>query len=69
MKGLGKLKHNATYFWDTGHHAWIVGQDGNRRWSACLQAIPAGYQPAAGFQPAPQFLPDSRFWEKYVALS
>ena len=35
----------------------------NRRWSACLQAI------RAACQPAPQFLPDSRFREKYVALS
>ncbi len=45
---------------------------GNRRWSACLQATRAGYQPAGprGYpsQPAPQFLPDARFWDQYVAL-
>jgi hypothetical protein len=40
----------------------------NRRWSACLQAIRAGYPPAAGCQPAPQFLADARFWENYMAL-
>jgi hypothetical protein len=36
---------------------------GNRRLLACLQGVPAGYQPAAGCQPAPQLLPNSRSWE------
>jgi hypothetical protein len=41
-----------------------------RRWSGCLQAIPAGYQPDPEGTPAnlPPFSPNSRFWEKYVAL-
>src|ERR1035438_7483778 len=33
---------------------------GNRRLLACLQGVPAGYQPAAGCQPAPQLLLNSR---------
>jgi hypothetical protein len=36
------LVPNATYFWDTGHQAWIVGQDGILR---------AGCQPAPGDWP------------------
>ena len=61
-------------FWHAEHHPWNVGQDGILRAgcqparAACLEAIRAGYQPAAGCQPAPQFLPDARFREKYVAL-
>jgi len=66
---------NATYFLACQTPSMDCGQMVscapvfNRRWSACLQAVRAGYQPAAGCKPAPQFLSDSRIWEKYVALA
>jgi hypothetical protein len=45
------LVPTAAYFWGrTVSCALVV----NRRWSACLQAIRAGYQHAAGRQPDPQ---------------